>query len=610
MTSAREMHAAVMARAVAPPTSSSAAAVADYRVANAAGHKLKKDTGGVRRPSNWWKIPTSWPKWRPLAKPPFCVGFAGRKARIFEEYAQKKRPEERFRSSPAISSREGFGGEDNRLVLFDDAGSTPTPVPKGRAGPSIGRTYRQTYRKKLMHRIDVKLPRPPLAGTPPHATWPAGLDLRACLEGPVHLPRRHHPGPHRDGYPPRRPRLWRHDPAPFGARPQTRHRPRQPGRADRFRLTRGGTDGGRSGTAAGRASPSTPDHIAQPVVVPVLRVGFNVVDEVRRQPARRGRLRQHRAFMKPWGLGLLAAGVAGAADDPDYVRWRGNRRGSVLSLSRGHRRQFQPALPQDRRPAPGVPAQAVAQLKRAASAKGPTCARSWPTSMNLISGPGRSYSRQPPTRGNCPIPKCGRRGGDFPQRQPRHRLEALQGSATAMTPAAPTRTPCLAGQHALYIENPAQPVRKNVKRTNDKDARRRQAPVHRRNARCRRILRVYDGAHGAAAVPLAPGKVGPATDRDATTRVNFGPLATPWSRLLLGGFFACTLPAAAADGIPDLKRAEAIVSPAACHGPNGEAASAVFPDWPGSMPNTSANSLPEFKNGRRRSDIMKPRPRA
>ncbi len=82
----------------------------------------------------------------------------------------------------------------------------------------------------------------------------------------------------------------------------------------------------------------------------------------------------------------------------------------------------------------------------------------------------------------------------------------------------------------------------------------------------------------------------------------------PWSRLLLGGFFACTLPAAAADGIPDLKRAEAIVSARCvhCHGLNGEAASAVFPRLAGQHAEYLGKQLAEFKNGRRRSDIMKP----
>ena len=47
VTSALDMHAAVMARAAAADIFIAVAAVADYRVANAAEHKLKKDAGGI-----------------------------------------------------------------------------------------------------------------------------------------------------------------------------------------------------------------------------------------------------------------------------------------------------------------------------------------------------------------------------------------------------------------------------------------------------------------------------------------------------------------------------------------------------------------------------------
>jgi phosphopantothenoylcysteine decarboxylase/phosphopantothenate--cysteine ligase len=65
-----------------------------------------------------------------LANGPFCVGFAA-ESRNLEEYAQTKR---RKKNIPLIAGnliQDGFGGEDNRLVLFDDAGVHPlTPAPK------------------------------------------------------------------------------------------------------------------------------------------------------------------------------------------------------------------------------------------------------------------------------------------------------------------------------------------------------------------------------------------------------------------------------------------------------------------------------------------------
>ena len=61
---------------------------------------------------------------------PFCVGFAA-ESRNLEEYAQTKR---RKKNIPLIAGnliQDGFGGDDNRLVLFDDNGVHPlTPAPK------------------------------------------------------------------------------------------------------------------------------------------------------------------------------------------------------------------------------------------------------------------------------------------------------------------------------------------------------------------------------------------------------------------------------------------------------------------------------------------------
>ena len=127
--SALEMHAAVMAEASRADIFIAVAAVADYRVASAAEHKLKKDAGGmpaielVENPDILAEVAA-------MTKGPFCVGFAA-ESRNLEEYAQAKR---RKKNVPLIAGnliQEGFGGEDNRLVLFDDAGVHPlTPAPK------------------------------------------------------------------------------------------------------------------------------------------------------------------------------------------------------------------------------------------------------------------------------------------------------------------------------------------------------------------------------------------------------------------------------------------------------------------------------------------------
>ena len=127
--SALDMHAAVMARADEADIFIGVAAVADYRVANAAEHKLKKDTGGIP-PIELVENPDILAEVAAMKDGPFCVGFAA-ESRNLEEYAQTKR---RKKNIPLIAGnliQDGFGGDDNRLVLFDDSGVHPlTPAPK------------------------------------------------------------------------------------------------------------------------------------------------------------------------------------------------------------------------------------------------------------------------------------------------------------------------------------------------------------------------------------------------------------------------------------------------------------------------------------------------
>ena len=127
--SALEMHAAVMARASDSDIFIAVAAVADYRVANSAEHKLKKDAGGIP-PIELIENPDILAEVAALKNGPFCVGFAAESQNL-EAYAQAKR---RKKNIPLIAGnliQDGFGGDDNRLVLFDDTGVHPlTPAPK------------------------------------------------------------------------------------------------------------------------------------------------------------------------------------------------------------------------------------------------------------------------------------------------------------------------------------------------------------------------------------------------------------------------------------------------------------------------------------------------
>lgn len=121
--SALDMHGAVMARVREADIFIAVAAVADYRVANPAEQKLKKDLGGVPA-IELVENPDILAEVAALPEGPFCVGFAAESQNL-ESYAQAKR---RKKNIPLIAGnliQEGFGGDDNRLVLFDDQGIHP-----------------------------------------------------------------------------------------------------------------------------------------------------------------------------------------------------------------------------------------------------------------------------------------------------------------------------------------------------------------------------------------------------------------------------------------------------------------------------------------------------
>ena len=86
--SALDMHREVMARAADCDVFIGVAAVADYRPAATAGHKLK---GCRRRAAGDAGGESGHPRRsRRLPRPPFCVGFAAESGNL-EEYAQVKR---------------------------------------------------------------------------------------------------------------------------------------------------------------------------------------------------------------------------------------------------------------------------------------------------------------------------------------------------------------------------------------------------------------------------------------------------------------------------------------------------------------------------------------
>ena len=129
VTSALQMHAAVMQRAAQQDIFIGIAAVADYRPQTTAEHKLKKDGSGaphielVQNPDILAEVAA-------LPAPPLCVGFAAESQNL-AEYAEKKRQSKKIPLIVANLIQDGFGGDNNALLLCDASGQRALPpAPK------------------------------------------------------------------------------------------------------------------------------------------------------------------------------------------------------------------------------------------------------------------------------------------------------------------------------------------------------------------------------------------------------------------------------------------------------------------------------------------------
>ena len=99
------------------------AAVADYRPKSTSPRKTKKD-GAPPPIIELVQNPDILADVAALPRPPLCVGFAAETNNL-AEYAEKKR---RTKNIPLIVGnliQDGFGGDANTLVLFDDHGRQP-----------------------------------------------------------------------------------------------------------------------------------------------------------------------------------------------------------------------------------------------------------------------------------------------------------------------------------------------------------------------------------------------------------------------------------------------------------------------------------------------------
>lgn len=125
VTTAQQMHDAVMANLAGRQVFVAVAAVADWRVAEVSTQKIKKRDGDT--PSlAFEQNPDILASVAALPSPPYCVGFAAESENLLEHGAAKRRK----KNIPLLVGNIGhqtFGRDDNELVLFDDAGHHPLP---------------------------------------------------------------------------------------------------------------------------------------------------------------------------------------------------------------------------------------------------------------------------------------------------------------------------------------------------------------------------------------------------------------------------------------------------------------------------------------------------
>ena len=124
VTSAAEMHAAVMRAVSGCDVFVAVAAVADYRPLAPAENKLKKDGGTlslelVANPDILAEVAT-------LPDAPFCVGFAAETENLLE-HAEAKRRRKKLPLLVGNLAQDALGADAAELVLFEDAGQQVWP---------------------------------------------------------------------------------------------------------------------------------------------------------------------------------------------------------------------------------------------------------------------------------------------------------------------------------------------------------------------------------------------------------------------------------------------------------------------------------------------------
>ncbi|KAG0162443.1 hypothetical protein DFQ30_002016, partial [Apophysomyces sp. BC1015] len=143
---AQQMYDAVMAAVADTDIFIAVAAVADWRAALVAEHKLKKAAGQPAPPLAFVENPDILANVAALPSPPYCVGFAAESGHLNANGDAKRRR----KNIPLLIGNLGpktFGKDDNEVVLFDASGSKPLP-----------RADKQSLARTLIDEIAQRIP--------------------------------------------------------------------------------------------------------------------------------------------------------------------------------------------------------------------------------------------------------------------------------------------------------------------------------------------------------------------------------------------------------------------------------------------------------------------
>ncbi len=124
VSSAREMHAAVMASAQQADIFIAVAAVADWGIANPATNKLKKQANGTPPQLQFVQNPDILAAVAALPNGPWCVGFAAETENLYAN-AQAKRQRKGVPMIIGNLAQQAMDSETTELVIFDANGAHP-----------------------------------------------------------------------------------------------------------------------------------------------------------------------------------------------------------------------------------------------------------------------------------------------------------------------------------------------------------------------------------------------------------------------------------------------------------------------------------------------------